>query len=151
MMAWVAPAVMVISVSGSYARPCSASILVATASRSAGTPGMGGYRCVAGLHGLGDGIHQFRGAFEVWKALPQVDGLVLLAARADITVKMVVPTLGQACWESRACGRQKLRWSWWGRSEFVVVDVAGHGAGDQFAAQAVAEQFGKLVARNWRR
>ena len=59
--------------------------------------------------------------------------------------------LGQGCWESgelRAWSgagvRQKWRWSWWGGSEFVVVHMAGHGPGDQFTAQAVAEQFGKL-------
>ena len=42
-----------------------------------GHAGHGRVLVVAGLHGLGDGVHQFRGAFKVWKALPQVDGVVL--------------------------------------------------------------------------
>src|SRR5256885_12105094 len=34
---------------------------------------------------------------------------------------------------------------WGGGSEFVVVHVAAHGAHDQIARQAVAEQFGEAV------
>ena len=88
-------------------------------------------------------VHQFRGAFKVWKALvPRLTALCSVA-RADITVKMVVPTLG-SCWERRACGRQSGVGHGGAGSEFVVVHMAGHGPGDQFTAQAVAEQFGKL-------
>src|SRR6218665_81960 len=55
MMACVAPAVMVISVSASYWRPWSASILAATAARNGRMPGIGGDWVVALPPGPGPG------------------------------------------------------------------------------------------------
>lgn len=52
-----------------------------------------------------------------------------------MTVKMVVPTLG-----SLEVSKGVLM-----GSQFVVVDVSGHGARDQMALQAAADQLGKLV------
>src|SRR5438105_2519058 len=57
-------------------------------------------------------------------------------AKADITVKMVVPTAGSLV---RTAGVRTAR-----VSELIVVDVATHGLGDQVPVQPVGQQFGEL-------
>ena len=93
-MACVAPAVMVISVLASTFRPYSASTLAAMACRSAGTPGMGGYwlwpACMARVTALTSSGSQSKSG----KPWPRLTAPVS-AASADMTVKMVVPTLGR--------------------------------------------------------
>jgi hypothetical protein len=71
------------------------------------------------------------------------------AASADITVKMVVPTWGSRAGEGGGAaqflgGSTRVSPSGAAQRQFVVVDLAGHGAGHQVAVQPVAEQFGKL-------
>src|SRR5690242_5338389 len=120
MMAWVAPAVMVISEPASYEWPYRAWILAATASRSAGTPVIGGYwlrpRVIASVTAWTSfGSHSKSG-----KPWPRLTAPVSVAS-ADITVKMVVPTAGSLV---RTSGVRTER-----VSELIVVDVAGHGLG----------------------
>ena len=93
MMACVAPAVMVISLLASYALPCRACILAATAWRNAGMPGMGGYwlrpvvmACVTAPTKAGS--HSKSG-----KPWPRLTAFFSVA-NADMTVKIVVPTAG---------------------------------------------------------
>ena len=92
-MAWVAPAVTVTSVLASTDRPYKACILAAMASRSAGTPGMGGYwlwpAAMASVTACGSAVSQAKSG----KPWPKLTAPVSLA-KADMTVKMVVPTLG---------------------------------------------------------
>jgi hypothetical protein len=138
-MACVAPAVTVISRSGrsggrTAPRSCATPPGAAPARRSSAGTG-------SGLrHGVGHLLQQARVAVEVREALAQVDGASAVAS-ADITVKMVVPTLGSRL-AGRGCGWSGVH----GGSEVVVWPrIAGHRALDQRARQAVGQQFGKGV------
>src|SRR3990167_7002265 len=93
-MAWVAPAVMVISLSGQYRRSVIASILVATAWRSVGMPGMGGYwLCPARMAWCTASI-RVGSQSKSGKPWPRFTA-PCSAASADMTLKMVVPTWGR--------------------------------------------------------
>jgi hypothetical protein len=71
---------------------------------------------VARLHGGGHRLHQAGIAIEVREALAQVDA-PFSAASADITVKMVVPTLG-----SLAAGKgvSVMLSQWQGSDERII-------------------------------
>src|SRR4051812_43399689 len=136
MMAWVAPAVTVISVTGSYWRPYSASTLAAIASRSGAMPGMGGYWLwpwrIASLTASSSRGSQSKSG----KPWPRLTAL-LSAASADITVKIVVPMDGNLV--ARGGVRSVPM------SEIVVIAVAGHRLGDQVAVQAIREKLREPV------
>jgi hypothetical protein len=93
MMACVAPAVTVISVAASYWRPYMACTFCAMASRSTGTPVMGGYwfrpLTIASVTAFTSRGSQSKSG-KPWPRLTAP----FSAARPDITVKMVVPTAG---------------------------------------------------------
>lgn len=89
-------------------------------------------------------------AGKVRKTLAQVDGAMLGGQRGHDAENGGAHG-GQAAGEGR-CGRgcghgaEVLQQKGVGRGlQFVVVDVAGHGAGNQVTAEAVAEQLGKAV------
>src|SRR3954471_14959196 len=136
MIAWVAPAVMVISVAGSKRRPYMASIFAATASRNAGTPVIGGYwlrpRFIASLTASTSfGSHSKSG--NPW---PRFTAPVSVAS-ADITVKIVVPTAGSlVVTEGVRSGMG---------SELIVVRLASHGLGNEVAIETVGEQLREPV------
>jgi hypothetical protein len=69
----------------------------------------------------------------------------MLAASADMTVKMVVPTWGSG-WEgySRVAASLVKQADSGVIHKFVVVDMARHGAGNQVAVEAVAEYSANL-------
>lgn len=92
-IACVAPAVMVISLSALYLRPCSASILEATALRREGTPGMGGYWLWPARMAWYTASTSAGSQSKSGKPWPRFTAPTS-AASADITVKMVVPTSG---------------------------------------------------------
>src|SRR3990167_4900505 len=121
-------------------------------------PGMGGYwlcpACMAAVTAFtSSGAHSKSG-----KPWPRLTALCSVA-RADITVKMVVPTWGsllgkagvraaalawvmaqqrknQRCFEDRRTTA---------KSQLIVVDVPRHRTCDKVTAQPVAEQFGKFI------
>src|SRR6218665_3986816 len=148
MMACVAPAVMVISVSASYWRPWSAWILAATAARNGRMPGIGGYWLWPARMASVTVSSKAGSQAKSGKPWPRLTASCS-AAKADMTVKMVVPTCGSLF--GKAGGRAGwLGWlkSWgvaaW-KSEFVVIGLPAHRLGDEFAAHALTDQFGEFI------
>src|SRR6187200_2947269 len=66
-------------------------------------------------------------------------------ASADITVKIVVPTVGRRVVTAGVLGSAGSRTFTFERSELVVVGVARHRSLDQRASQAIRSHFGERV------
>jgi hypothetical protein len=93
-MACVAPAVMVISLPASYRCRYSASIFALTASRSACTPGIGGYWFRPSRIAEFTASTRRASQSKSGKPCPRLIA-PCSAASADITLKIVVPTWGR--------------------------------------------------------
>src|SRR6185369_14461265 len=111
-------------------------ILAATASRSTGTPVIGGYWFSPFVIASVTACTRRGSQSKSGKPWPRLTA-PFSAASADMTVKMVVPTAGSLVWIGGVRSRTLL--------ELIVVSMPAHRLGDQVPVEPVGQQLGEFV------
>src|SRR6476646_4509277 len=111
-------------------------------SRRTGMPAIGGYWLRPDRIAASTASSSFGSQSKSGKPWPRLTA-PRSCASADITVKIVVPTVGRRLVTTGVLGSAGSRTFTLERSELIVVGVAGHGALDQRTGQAIRGHLGE--------